>query len=440
MPSSMRARASNRSKRPWPARRTSSPSGSTKNRRPGPACASCSTRKGRSAPRSWRAKRPKGASSRTTSTGKSRSPRRPRTGFWPCAGRPRRIPADAGQRARRAGDANPRNAVRQRADALRGPGPRGRHGRLQAAPGPVDGDGNPDGDQGKGRPGGDPGLCGEPAGIAAVPAAGPQERAWRSTPGSGPGARSSASTGRDSSSTPTWSTCTRASGPGPSDGAKIAALCEKFEIDAIAIGNGTAGRETEEFVRSLQLPPEHPRGRGQRKRRLRLLRLGRGPRGVPRQGRDGPGRRLHRPAAHGPAGGTGQDRPEIHRRRPVPARCGPGDAQAEPRRRGRQLRQQRRRRGQHGQQAAAPVRLRPGTPVGPEHHQLPQRERPLQVPRRSQGSPPPRGQGLRAGGGLPAHPGRRPSARRQRRAPRELSRRGRDGDQRRLLGRRPDEE
>lgn len=31
-------------------------------------------------------------------------------------------------------------------------------------------------------------------------------------------------------------------------------LCEKFEIEAIAIGNGTASRETESFVRNLKLP------------------------------------------------------------------------------------------------------------------------------------------------------------------------------------------
>lgn len=31
-------------------------------------------------------------------------------------------------------------------------------------------------------------------------------------------------------------------------------LCEKFSIEAIAIGNGTAGRETESFFRSLKLP------------------------------------------------------------------------------------------------------------------------------------------------------------------------------------------
>jgi uncharacterized protein len=42
--------------------------------------------------------------------------------------------------------------------------------------------------------------------------------------------------------------------PGTMDGAKIAALCEKFEIDAIAIGNGTAGRETEDFIKSINLP------------------------------------------------------------------------------------------------------------------------------------------------------------------------------------------
>jgi uncharacterized protein len=46
--------------------------------------------------------------------------------------------------------------------------------------------------------------------------------------------------------------------PGSSDGAKIAALCEKFEIEAIAIGNGTAGRETEDFIRSLNLPQSIP--------------------------------------------------------------------------------------------------------------------------------------------------------------------------------------
>jgi len=37
---------------------------------------------------------------------------------------------------------------------------------------------------------------------------------------------------------------------------KIVDLCERFHIEAIAIGNGTAGRETEAFVRKLSLPRE----------------------------------------------------------------------------------------------------------------------------------------------------------------------------------------
>ncbi len=36
--------------------------------------------------------------------------------------------------------------------------------------------------------------------------------------------------------------------------ATIKSLCEKYQIDAISIGNGTAGRETEAFVKSIGLP------------------------------------------------------------------------------------------------------------------------------------------------------------------------------------------
>ncbi len=41
-------------------------------------------------------------------------------------------------------------------------------------------------------------------------------------------------------------------------GARIKALCEKLTIEAIAIGNGTAGRETETFVRKVDLPRSIP--------------------------------------------------------------------------------------------------------------------------------------------------------------------------------------
>ena len=35
----------------------------------------------------------------------------------------------------------------------------------------------------------------------------------------------------------------------------VLALCQRFQIEAVAIGNGTASRETETFVRGLDLPP-----------------------------------------------------------------------------------------------------------------------------------------------------------------------------------------
>jgi uncharacterized protein len=41
-------------------------------------------------------------------------------------------------------------------------------------------------------------------------------------------------------------------------GAKVKALCQRYQVEAIAIGNGTAGRETESFVRQLGLPASIP--------------------------------------------------------------------------------------------------------------------------------------------------------------------------------------
>jgi uncharacterized protein len=43
-----------------------------------------------------------------------------------------------------------------------------------------------------------------------------------------------------------------------SDAAKITLLCEQFEIEAIAIGNGTASRETEAFIRGIKLAGNIP--------------------------------------------------------------------------------------------------------------------------------------------------------------------------------------
>jgi uncharacterized protein len=46
-------------------------------------------------------------------------------------------------------------------------------------------------------------------------------------------------------------------GPGGASkaGGTVTELCQRFQIEAIAIGNGTAGRETETFVRALKLSP-----------------------------------------------------------------------------------------------------------------------------------------------------------------------------------------
>lgn len=46
---------------------------------------------------------------------------------------------------------------------------------------------------------------------------------------------------------------------GISDAAtKLKALCETYQAEAIAVGNGTAGRETEAFIKGLGLPGNHP--------------------------------------------------------------------------------------------------------------------------------------------------------------------------------------
>ena len=43
-----------------------------------------------------------------------------------------------------------------------------------------------------------------------------------------------------------------------SDAAKVASLCEKFEVEAIAIGNGTASRETEAFISGIKFVENIP--------------------------------------------------------------------------------------------------------------------------------------------------------------------------------------
>ena len=114
-------------------------------------------------------------------------------------------------------------------------------------------------------------------------------------------------------------------------------------------GDRPAGRRPDQAPPGAQAD-QGGRVRGRRQRVLRLgVRLG----GTARPRRLAARRGVHRPAAAGPAGRTGQDRPQVHRRGAVPARRGRGQAVALAGRRGRGLRERGRRRPEHRLAAAA---------------------------------------------------------------------------------------
>ena len=94
-------------------------------------------------------------------------------------------------------------------------------------------------------------------------------------------------------------------------------LVRHHGIEAIAIGNGTAGRETEDFVRALDLPKD-----------LIITLVNEDGASIYSASevarREFPGSRhyraggsVHRQETAGSPGGTGEDRPEIHRSWPV---------------------------------------------------------------------------------------------------------------------------
>jgi hypothetical protein len=100
------------------------------------------------------------------------------------------------------------------------------------------------------------------------------------------------------------------------------ALCIKHGVRLIAIGNGTASRETDKLA--ADLIKQHPALKLQKvvvseagasvySARIRRE-------GIPRPGREPARRGVDRPAPAGPAGRTGEDRAQGHRRGPVPAR------------------------------------------------------------------------------------------------------------------------
>jgi protein Tex len=113
--------------------------------------------------------------------------------------------------------------------------------------------------------------------------------------------------------------------------ATLAALCKRHQVTLIAIGNGTASRETDKLASELvQEAPGagHAEAGRQRSRRVGVLGQRAGGEGVPRTGRVAARRGVDRAQVAGSVGRTGEDRPQGDRCRPVPARCQPGQAGA----------------------------------------------------------------------------------------------------------------
>jgi uncharacterized protein len=91
--------------------------------------------------------------------------------------------------------------------------------------------------------------------------------------------------------------------------AVLLALIKKHNVELIAIGNGTASRETERFVKDLLTArPE-----------LGCIRICL--QRISRFGRHHSRRHLYRPPFTGSTGRTGENRSQVHRCWPIPARC-----------------------------------------------------------------------------------------------------------------------
>ncbi len=101
----------------------------------------------------------------------------------------------------------------------------------------------------------------------------------------------------------------------------VAALCEKHNVELVAIGNGTA-RETERFY--LDVQKQFPKVTAQKvivSEAGASVYLGfrAGSTGIPGSRRFAAWRGVYRPSFAGSAGGAGENRSEIYRRRSVSA-------------------------------------------------------------------------------------------------------------------------
>ena len=212
----------------------------------------------------------------------------------------------------------------------------------------------------------------------------------------------------------------------PLEAAKaVAMIVAKYHVEAVAVGNGTAGRETESFVRDTlkKLHAQHPE--------------------------------IPTPivVSVSEAGASVYSASEIARkefpdldltvrgaegdwRRPVPARCFSADAWRKARRSRSLLRERRRRRAQHRVCAALGARLRNHADACKEHRRMAQRKRKVLVSQRPQESEGAWRQGVRAVRGLPQDPWRGESARLVGGASRALRACRQDGRGRRAFGER----
>ena len=195
----------------------------------------------------------------------------------------------------------------------------------------------------------------------------------------------------------------------------LKALAAKYRAEAFAIGDGTAGNRTAG-------PRAGSGGRrgvhGERGRRVGLLGIGRGTRGISRLRRDGARGREHRTPFDRPAFGAGQNRPQVDRRRAVPAQRGPAETQGTPGHGRGELRQPCRREHQHRLETHPDLYFGAGPRAGGEHRGLPRRKRGFQKPQGAAQGAAAGSQSLRTGSGVPARRGRQEPAGQQRRASR----------------------
>lgn len=102
----------------------------------------------------------------------------------------------------------------------------------------------------------------------------------------------------------------------------VAALCEKHNVELVAIGNGTASRETERFY--LDVQKQFPKVTAQK---VIVSEAGASvysaselaAQGISGSRRFAAWRGVYRPSFAGSAGGAGENRSEIYRRRSVSA-------------------------------------------------------------------------------------------------------------------------